>query len=101
MEKNTNRLVDLTNELLDFRKTETKGFSIDFEKIDITELIEDIHSNFQPIAEQKNLVYQLHMPASPVYAYADAEALNKILSNLLTNAIKYADKKVVLQIIAG
>jgi signal transduction histidine kinase len=33
------------------------------------------------------------VPASPVYAYADAEALNKILSNLLNNAIKYADKK--------
>jgi len=99
MEKNTNRLVDLTNELLDFRKTETKGFSLDFEKIDIRELVEDIHSNFQTIAEQKNLAYELHIPASPIYAFADAEALNKILSNLLNNAIKYAEKKVLLRLL--
>ena len=53
MEKNTNRLVDLTNELLDFRKTEVKGFSLDFVNVDITELLEDIYTNFQTIAEQK------------------------------------------------
>ncbi len=99
MAKNTNRLVDLTNELLDFRKTETKGFSLDFTKINITSLLEDIHSNFQTMAEQKNLEYILSVPAEHIYAYADAEALTKILSNLLTNAIKYADKKICMQLL--
>ncbi len=99
MEKNTNRLVDLTNELLDFRKTETKGFSLDFIKIDVTELLEDIYTNFQTIAEQKSLEYILNVPAAHIYAYADAEALNKILSNLLNNAIKYAEKKVCLRLL--
>lgn len=99
MEKNTNRLVDLTNELLDFRKTEVKGFSLDFVNIDITELLEDTYANFQTIAEQKNLEYVFNVPAAHVFAYADAEALNKILSNLLNNAIKYADKKVCLRLL--
>jgi len=99
MEKNTNRLVDLTNELLDFRKTETKGFSLNFIKINITELIEGIYLNFQTIAEQKNLEYKLNVQDANLYAYADAEALNKILSNLLNNAIKYADKKVNLRLL--
>jgi len=39
------------------------------------------------------------VPASHIYAYADAEALNKILSNLLNNAIKYAEKKVFLRLL--
>lgn len=99
MEKNTNRLVDLTNELLDFRKTEVKGFSLDFVNIDITELLEDIYANFQTIAEQRNLEYIFNVPAVHVHAYADAEALNKILSNLLNNAIKYADKKVRMRLL--
>ena len=94
MEKNTNRLVDLTNELLDFRKTETKGFSLDFINTDIKAMIEDMFVNFQPIAEQKNIRYILNVPPDPVHVHADVEALHKILSNLLTNAIKYADKKV-------
>jgi signal transduction histidine kinase/ligand-binding sensor domain-containing protein len=99
MEKNTNRLVDLTNELLDFRKTETKGFSLDFIQIDITELLKDIYTNFETIAEQKNLAYKLLLPGKHLLAYADAEALNKILSNLLNNAIKYADKKVHIKLL--
>ncbi|MFT4155634.1 ligand-binding sensor domain-containing protein [Parafilimonas sp.] len=99
MEKNTNRLVDLTNELLDFRKTETKGFSLNFTKINITTLLEDMYTNFQTIAEQRNIEYSLDLPKQPVYAYADEEALNKILSNLLNNAIKYALKKVRLRLL--
>jgi signal transduction histidine kinase len=99
MAKNTDRLVDLTNELLDFRKTETKGFSLDFTKIDITALLEDIHSNFESIAEQKNLEYTLDVLPGHACIYADAEALNKILSNLINNAIKYADKKVCMKLL--
>jgi signal transduction histidine kinase len=99
MEKNTNRLVDLTNELLDFRKTETKGFSLDFEKVDVTELVEEIYSNFQTIAEQKNLEYIFTVPDAHIIACIDNEALNKILSNLLNNAIKYADKKVCIKLL--
>ncbi|MEP6683103.1 MAG: two-component regulator propeller domain-containing protein [Parafilimonas sp.] len=99
MEKNTNRLVDLTNELLDFRKTETKGFSLDFKQINIAELLKDIYTNFETIAEQKNLDYKLLLSGMQVLAYADTEALNKILSNLLNNAIKYADKKVHLKLL--
>jgi signal transduction histidine kinase len=99
MEKNTNRLIDLTNELLDFRKTETKGFSLDFEKIDVTELLGDIYSNFETIAEQKNLEYIFTAPDTHIIACADGEALNKILGNLLNNAIKYADKKVSVRLL--
>jgi len=99
MEKNTNRLVDLTNELLDFRKTETKGFSLDFIQIDITGLLKDIYTNFGTIAEQKSLEYKLLLPTMQILAYADVEALNKILSNLLNNAIKYAYKKVRLKLL--
>lgn len=99
MEKNTNRLVDLTNELLDFRKTETKGFSLDFVKIDIAELFSEVYVNFQPIAEEKNLNYKLIVPATRVFAYVDEEALNKILFNLINNAIKYAEKKVLMRLL--
>lgn len=98
MEKNTNRLVDLTNELLDFRKTETKGFSLDFVKIDITVLLQELHANFQPVAEVKNLFYKLIIPTAHVFAFVDEEALNKILSNLISNAIKYAEKKVTIKL---
>jgi signal transduction histidine kinase len=65
MEKNTTRLVDLTNQLLDFRQTEIKGFSLNFTKENIPELIEDTFISFKPLAEQKNLQFILgSLPAS-------------------------------------
>ena len=59
MERNTNRLVDLTNQLLDFRQTEIKGFSLHCVRTDITELLDETFLNFKPLAEQKQLLYQI------------------------------------------
>jgi ligand-binding sensor domain-containing protein/signal transduction histidine kinase/DNA-binding response OmpR family regulator len=99
MEKNTNRLIDLTNQLLDFRKTETDKFSLNFVKTDVSDLLRETFSVFQPAADQKNVHFKLEMPRIALLASVDPEALKKILSNLLNNAIKYADNKVIVQLL--
>ncbi len=98
MERNTNRLIELTNQLLDFRKTETDGYSLNFVKTSISHLLEDLYTNFLPAAERKNLSYKIKLPGEELLAYADVEALKKIVSNLLDNAIKYASKKVFVEL---
>ena len=98
MERNTNRLVQLTNQLLDFRQTESTGFSLYFSKLNITEILEDTYENFKIPAAQKKLQYQLTIPDQPVFAFADEEGLNKIFSNLFSNAVKYADKLIRIQL---
>jgi ligand-binding sensor domain-containing protein/signal transduction histidine kinase len=99
MERNTNRLVDLTNQLLDFRQTEIQGFSLHCIKADITELLEDTYLSFKPLAEHKNLVFHLQIPETRIYAFVDVEAFNKILTNLFSNAVKYAMAKVVVHLL--
>lgn len=99
MERNTNRLIDLTNQLLDFRQTETKGFSLTFIPINLSELLEETYSNFKPLAEERNLLFTMDIPAQPLFTMADLEALNKIFSNVFSNAIKYADRKVHVQLL--
>ena len=94
MERNTNRLIDIANQLLDFRQTEVKNFSLNFEYTNISGLLEDLHSSFQPLAAQHNLDFRLDLSAKDFYAFADADSLQKILSNLYSNAIKYAEKNV-------
>jgi len=101
MERNTNRLVDLTNQLLDFRQTEIKGFRLHFEEEAITELLEETYTSFKPLAEQKNLRFHLSAPAKPLQAFIDAEAFNKILGNLFSNAIKYAESLVEVALLPG
>jgi signal transduction histidine kinase/streptogramin lyase len=112
MEKNTGRLVDLTNQLLDFRQTEIKGFSLAFTEANISAIAEDIFTSFRPLAEQKGLSFTLFngtkdgysgakdlaAGAKDVYAFVDTDAFNKILTNLLSNAVKYAKTKVELHI---
>ena len=99
MERNTNRLVELTNQLLDFRKTETDKFSLNFVKTDISELIREAFANFQPAAEEKNLGFRLDLPRLTLQAFVDPEAVRKILNNLINNAIKYAGSRVVVQLL--
>lgn len=98
MERNTDRLIDLTNQLLDFRQTEIKGFSLNFVKTNITELFEDTYAGFKPLAEQKNLIFHIVLPPVPLYASVDVEAFNKILSNMFGNALKYAQSRVYISL---
>jgi ligand-binding sensor domain-containing protein/signal transduction histidine kinase len=99
MERNTNRLIDIANQLLDFRQTEAKGFSLNFERTDIAELLQDLHNSFQPLAVQHKLNFSLDLREKYFYALADADSVQKILSNLYSNAIKYADKNVGVKFI--
>lgn len=99
MEKNTDRLIDLTNQLLDFRKIENNTLSLSYVKTDVSELVEDIYTSFKPAAEQRNIQFRLEMPRMHFQAYIDAEAVRKVLSNLLSNAIKYGDREVKIKIL--
>ena len=98
MEKNTNRLIDLTNQLLDFRNTEIDKFSLNFVKTDISELIKETYSTFQLAAEEKDILFKLELPGIALQAYVDPESLKKILSNLFNNAIKYAESRVFIRL---
>lgn len=100
MERNTDRLLALTQQLLDFRKTETTGFSLNFTKTDIAELLNDHFMRFKPAAEQKNISFNLSNQAPPYFgAYIDEDAFSKIISNLLDNAIKYAAHQVEITLL--
>ena len=97
--KNANRLIDLTNQLLDFRKAEANNFSLNFTKTDINELLSDVFATFRPVAEQKNIAYKIELPRITLQAYVDHEACKKIISNLINNAVKYADSQVKVKLL--
>jgi len=91
MHKNADRLVKLTNQLLDFRKVEQRELKLNFVKTDIRQLLQENFDRFKLSAEMQETRYELTMDRQPVYAYVDPEALTKIMVNLLKNALKYGD----------
>jgi signal transduction histidine kinase/ligand-binding sensor domain-containing protein len=99
MERNTNRLIDLSNQLLDFRQTEIQGFSLNYSQADISVLLEETYLNFKPLAEQKNLTFQMNIRPPHLLAFVDIEAFTKILTNLFSNAVKYARSKVYVYLL--
>lgn len=90
MDLNTNRLLDLVNQLLDFRKTETRGFQLNFMECDVADILQKTYKRFKPLARQRGLELTVEAPEN-LRASVDREGLTKIISNMLTNAIKYAD----------
>ena len=90
IKRNTDRLYSLVSQLLDFRKTETKILKLNLETTSINTLISDTLIRFRPAMEHLGLQVDLSLPEKPVLASIDKEAVIKVLSNLFTNATKFA-----------
>ena len=100
MKRNTERLIELTDQLLDFRKAEVKGFSLNFVDVSISKLLNDNYERYHAAAVARGLTFKVNLPESPLQAYADIEALNKILSNLIDNGLKYSYKQLFISLSA-
>ena len=87
--RNAARLVGLSEQLLDFRKTDGAVYQLHKEQVDIRHLLEELSIDFKALARSKNVEFIFRMPDEPVYLEADKDALTKILTNLLDNTAKY------------
>ncbi|QPH40910.1 ligand-binding sensor domain-containing protein [Pedobacter endophyticus] len=90
VKKNIQRLITLTTQMLDFRKTEEYNFALNFEKVNINKLIIDQVEIFSLELSKQQLQLNLTLPKRTLHAWVDNEACTKIMSNLLSNAVKYA-----------
>lgn len=98
IERNTNRLLDLVNQLLDFRKIENDMFLLNFRYQDIPQILQKVHDQYSQEAGLKNIKMSLNISSKKILGYIDSEALYKIISNLISNAIKFARNKIEIQL---
>ncbi|GAA4801576.1 two-component regulator propeller domain-containing protein [Olivibacter ginsenosidimutans] len=98
MEKNTDRLLELSGQLLDFRKTEVKGYKLNYQLTDITKFLRDQIDRIRPTALERKLKIKIDLPKELLFASVDIETLEKIVSNLLNNALKYAAGKIMINL---
>lgn len=97
MGKNTDRLLNLTNQLLDFRKTESDAYLLNLKLHNVSSLLRDTFTRFRPLARQRGVEFQLELPDEDIWMQLDKEAFLKIVSNLLNNAVKYSDSYVLVK----
>lgn len=91
--QNTEKLLLMTDNLLDFRKVESEHFSLKLKRQSVASLILICLQDFAPLIESKQIKLTKCLDKT-LYADVDIEAMYKILSNLLSNATKYAEKEV-------
>lgn len=99
IERNTNHLLGLTNQLLDFRKVDKKKLSLHFRETDIIALFEEIKSRYTESLNAGNKQLEIEISLQPIIANVDRDALSKILNNLFSNALKYSDKRIRVELI--
>lgn len=99
IERNGKRLLNLVNQLMDFRKVESGGMSVTLVDVDIKAILSGICQRFSLSAELKNIKLVLNMPDAACYAKVDPEAFTKIVSNLLTNALKFTVSHIWIDLI--
>ena len=96
IDRNAHRLLELVNQLLDFRKVEQQMLVMHFAPQNIHELIRSVSERFAPTFEQNGKRFVVDYPDERFTAMIDKEAVTKVISNLLTNANKYTKDDVRL-----
>jgi signal transduction histidine kinase/ligand-binding sensor domain-containing protein/DNA-binding response OmpR family regulator len=87
--RNAKRLLNLVNQLLDFRKLEMEEIYLNPSENDIIRFTEDITYSFSDIAEKKNIRFNFHSTVDTLTTSFDRAKLERILFNLLSNAFKF------------
>ncbi len=98
IEKNCNRLTELINQLLDFRKMDSTQYIVNPSKIGLHGYMNEIYYRFGKTAQNKNINLTIRLPQDECYVNTDKDALTKIIGNLLINALKYTKDKIVLSL---
>ena len=92
IQRNTSRLLFLTQQLLEFRKAEYDYLENTVKKFDLVNLVEQIAELFDDWALEKNIEYHVEVP-STLSGWFDKDKLEKIIFNLMSNAFKYTPSK--------
>ncbi len=100
IKNNSIRLAQFIDDVLTSSKLESRKFDVFLETFDIQEIIADVKKLFDPIAKEKNLLFLSDVPSHAVLVEADRTMTRHILTNLVSNALKFTEKgKVQINVI--
>ncbi len=90
---NSDKLLQLVNRLMDFRKIDNEKMTLHPENCNLTALIKNLSDSFKYVAKSKSLQFEVHIPTNEIIALLDGEKMEKIIYNLLSNAFKYTERE--------
>ncbi len=85
----TLRMKRLVNDLLDLAQLESGQFQMNFQNLDLTDIVRRVARKFQALAGDREIQLFVEVPAEPVYVQADADRMEQVFTNLMDNAIRH------------
>ena len=94
IQANTDRLLSLTNQILDMRKMERNEMKLSFIKEDLCTIVKKAISLFEQMAQEQRITMTINIPDNPVEIMCAKDSVLTIITNLLSNAVKYGKEKI-------
>ncbi len=88
-------LLGLINDILDLSKIEAGRMTVEISRVSLSQLVENVIAGVRPLAESKQLLIEVNLDSEAVLVVADEIRLGQVLTNLVSNAIKFSDRGVV------
>ena len=81
----------MVEDLLDFSRLSSSNFKYDKEKIDIVELVKQVHTQLYPRTQSDGINFSFTSFYKVLYVYADKNRMKEVFINIIDNAIKFTD----------
>lgn len=89
MEKSTNQMLQLVNQILDLRKIQNGKMRLHITCINLRVLVETFRDEFRLLAEENEIDFIFQLPEEEIRLWADKEKLSIVIRNVITNAFKF------------
>ncbi len=97
---NVQRLTNLVNQVVDFRRLEAGKIQLELSPGDLALHLRNIAGYYTPLAHEKNIRFAFNCNLQEIWAKYDADKLEKIVVNLLSNAFKYTPENENVELVA-
>jgi PAS domain S-box-containing protein len=92
IERQVGQLTHLVDDLMEVSRTLTGRIQLRHEQVTVTGIVERAVDTVRPLIDQRKHELTVSLPPEPIWLYADAARLEQVVTNLLTNAIKYTNE---------
>lgn len=104
IKRNTQRLINMVNDLLQLSELEDKDGKLEIATCNLKEIVDSLYKIFEPTVKEKNLKFNLNIAENIPEIRADSYKIEQMFINLIDNAIKYSEKgtiNVIIQLLTN